>query len=203
MMSFKEYQEFLTEMPKLIKSWDPIELIDPERNKDNYLDLLREKRKTKLFDLTDVATMYEWKDNFFVLDTSIEQITYDMTFKLGDEPNIGGKFVWQTGVWINPVHQYIEGVAAKMFFEVLLKRHETIITDSIQTFDGKRFWERNIGKAFVKGLNVYYYDFQTKELAKIENAIHWETFKKTHKDIWGKTDRHKMKKMVITNKTLL
>jgi hypothetical protein len=201
MLRFGEYNKMLMEMPKIMKSWDPEELIDADKNRENYLELYKEQRKKLAFNLSANSNMYEWRDNFFVLDIEEELITYDMTYKLGSCIELGD-FVWQSGVWINPVYNYIEGVAAKMFFEILLKRHHTILTDSIQTFDGKRFWERCIGKAFNKGLNVYYFDFLTKELEKIDNLHEWEMFKKKNKDIWGKTDRHKMKRMLITDKLL-
>jgi hypothetical protein len=135
------------------------------------------------------------------LDTQLEQITYDMTFEKRNHHKLG-EYVWQSGVWVKEGYSYLDGLARKIFFDFLLKDNQVILTDSVQSWDGKRFWMNCIGRAFDKGLNVYYFDFKTEELIKIKDKQTWEAFKNEHKDIWGKTDRHKMKRMIITSKTL-
>ena len=82
-----------------------------------------------------------------------------------------------------------------------MSKFGTILTDSEQTWDGKRFWGRRISEAFDKGLNVYLYDFSNHKIINIEDNTHFRQAELIH-DIWGTTNKHKMKRMVISNKEL-
>jgi hypothetical protein len=201
MSSFSEYVEVLNEMPKLIGHWSPVELEDKNSNKEFYLEMKRDRHKKLIFKINEHASMYKSGGNYFCLDDKIQQITYNMIYKVDNKKQLGGQYVWQSAVWASPDELYLDGIPAKMLFEYLLPVFKTIVTDSEQSFDGKRFWEKCISKAFAKELNIYFFDFQTKELIEMKSPEHWKDFKQTS-NIWGETNKHLMKRMVISSKVI-
>lgn len=76
----------------------------------------------------------------------------------------------------------------------------TILTDSEQTWDGKRFWKHRIAEAFDNNLNVYFYDFSNHTIIKLNDNQDFRQAELIY-DIWG-SNKHKMKRIVISNKEL-
>ena len=121
-----------------------------------------------------------------------------MEFKVNEQPTLG-QFVWQTSVWRGN-SALISHLPTEMFFEYLVKTYHTVLTDSKQSWDGKRFWLDRIDNAFDRGINVYFFDFSTSNLTKIETKTDWLQFYKINQNkIWGKANLHQMKRMVISN----
>lgn len=188
----------------MLASIDYFSLDDPKQNEELYNLYAggKYKHKKKLFQLTDNAIVYSYRSEFFCLDSSIKKITYYMKYSVDTKPKIG-QFVYQSLVWTDTlVHDvYLVGVASKIVFEYLMPKFHTIVTDSQQTWKGKRFWQILIGIAFRKGFNIYYHNFRTRELVKLDDPDELYQFQKDY-DIWGETDKHMLKRMVITDKVL-
>lgn len=64
------------------------------------------------------------------------------------------KTVTQTIIWRDDASELAQGIAVKMFFEVLLKKFNSIISDSQQTPDGNRFWRSRLANAVSRGMRV-------------------------------------------------
>lgn len=194
--------EIVNEMPQIIGTYEPADLNNPESNHELYLQYLRMPNKDELFSLSDDSKVYIHSKEIYCLDSSIEKITYSMEFKTASNPLLG-TFVWQASVWHSKIDPVTTGLPEKVFFEYLIPTYETVLTDSRQSWDGKRFWMSVIPKAFEKGLNVYYFDFSTNQLTKIIDFTHWKSFyNQVGSKIWTTAKIGEMKRMVITSKLL-
>lgn len=195
--------ELLIETPQQIEDLDEPEFLDFDANRNLYNQLKSEKNKKLIKKLTPQASLYELSyGRFCVLDNQQKQVAYWMTFQIGKN-SVLGKFVWQSLVWkFHRIHtNYTSGLPAEIFFKNLLLKFGTIITDSEQTFKGEYFWRDRIADAFSLKLNVYYFDFSNNKLIKLKDTRHLSEIEKTH-DIWGKSDLHQMKRVVISNRDL-
>ncbi|PHM49659.1 hypothetical protein [Xenorhabdus miraniensis] len=63
----------------------------------------------------------------------------------------------QIALWRTPrmKHQNAIGNLPRDFFKYLLSKYSIVVTDEAQTQDGKRFWEKMIDWAMVKGYRIY------------------------------------------------
>jgi hypothetical protein len=104
---------------------------------------------------------------FFAVDKSTSKIVYYMMFETESEPLIG-QFVFQSFVWLDKTCSAAIGLPKRILFG-LVKQYGTVLTDSIQTWDGRDFWLRRIKDALAKGLHVYYIDFQYNRLEQLHS----------------------------------
>ena len=192
--------DLLTEVPFQLDNIDWHDLNIIERNQEEFKKFNANKYKKLVERLTNHASVYKLGSEYFCLDNEFKSITYYMKYEVGNNGKLGS-FVWQSLVWTEPSAKYIISYPKKIFFDDLLSKFGTILTDSEQTWDGKRFWKWRISEAFDKGLNVYLYDFSNHKIIKIEDNTHFRQAELIH-DIWGTTNKHKMKRMVISNKEL-
>lgn len=192
--------DILCETPMLIGEWTPEELDNDEQNAELYRQLLP-IAKHVLYKIDDNASIYLHNNTLFCLDTSIKRVTYEMQFKIGNNIKLG-RYVWQASVWRNLSVSNTLGWPEKIFFEYLLPAYHVIVTDSQQSFDGRKFWMNRIANAFVKNLNVYYCDFSSNKLTKITDNYHWVEFHRMNPSIWTNQPASKMKRMVISDKDL-
>ena len=71
----------------------------------------------------------------------------------------------------------------------------------LEILSGNRFWGARIGDALEEHLNVYYFNFMTKELIQVKNIQEFQKIEDEH-DIWGPSDLHRLKRMVISDREL-
>lgn len=182
-------------MPQTIGLYKPEELEDFEQNHELYRQLSFNPNKQLLKTIASY-NVYVSNKTIFCLDTELEMVTYEMQFKTNSNPVIGD-FVWQTSVWRGAAN--IAHIPTEIFFEYLIVKYQTVVTDSKQSWDGKRFWLDRIDNAFDKNLNVYYFDFSQNKLQRIDSKNEWIAFYKMHQsEIWGKSDLNQMKRMIIS-----
>lgn len=193
----------LTEAPLLIADLDWHQLNDKEYNTQQYYELLKYKYKKEIYKLTDTASIYNIRTTYFCLDRERKQITYYMTCQVNSNKYLGS-YVWQSLVWVNKKEHllgYMRDIPAKVFFEKLLTKYQTIITDSEQTWHGRRFWEYRVVEALHKGLNVYFYNFENNMLKQIHDADEVDQLQRQYQ-IWDANQVvAKKKRLVITTKT--
>lgn len=190
----------LKEMPQNIEPLDWHSINDPEENRLLYQKLSTNKYKKHIMQIFSNADLHQLGSQFFCLDSKMKRVTYYMKYEVGNNGKLGS-FVWQSLVWSLPSAAYVAGLPQLIFFEKLLPKFGTIATDSQQTWDGRRFWKLRIADAFNKQLNVFFYNFANHEIIKIDSYDDFESLS-ARKDVWGETDKHKMKRMVISNKDL-
>jgi hypothetical protein len=193
--------EVLAETPQIIGDYTPIELYDTSQNQDLYQQLKHNPNKQLLKSISDTCNVYISNKTVFCLDDVLAMVTYEMEFKVNTNAIIG-TFVWQTSVWRGN-SALISHLPTEIFFDYLVHNCHTVLTDSKQSWDGKRFWLDRIDNSFDKKLNVYYFDFSNNHLQKMNSKQEWLQFYKTNQTkIWGNSDLHQMKRMIITDKEL-
>lgn len=195
----------LLESPLNIPDLDWHDLENPTENAKLYKNFISKEYQYKkaILKLTETAIIYQMKTELFCLDSERQQVTYYMKYSV-DTNKILGQYVWQSLVWVDKElhYDYLKDIPAKIFFENLLTKFKTIITDSEQTWHGRRFWEYRIVDALKKNLNVYFFNFENKHIEKMFSFNQLYDFQKKY-DIWGNSPKHKMKRMVISNKNLI
>jgi hypothetical protein len=180
--------EFLsTSMPELIYPSDPnFGLDDPKFNRELLKKLNSKKSRISL----DLAITVEGRTHnlletglgqdgyiYFVLD---DRILYLVRYKVEKIGLLEETAVTQFLVWSDRSFVHTTGLAARVFFQHLLKRHRLILSDYTQTRAGMGFWVNRITEALSKKLYVYMLDSRYRKLEKIEdsddlqrNSSHW------------------------------
>lgn len=151
---------------------DPLEdfLGDLDTNKKQLQKLLTMKPKHVL-SVNDNLVVFSAKNGptnvFFAVAMDEMRIVYYMTYDT-EKSKLIGKFVCQSYVWVNKTYSAARVLPRLMFFNHLLLKHKTVVTDSIQTWDGKRFWLARIKDALAKNIKVYYVNFQNDHIEQIQ-----------------------------------
>ncbi|MCT8351520.1 hypothetical protein [Photorhabdus kayaii] len=90
------------------------------------------------------------------------------------------------------------------FFKFFLERYSIIVSDSEQTLDGRRFWERMIAWAIsINGYHVYVSD-GTKEERPLNLITSWDDFYVTWANYcWGHDKDYHYHRLFVISKELL
>lgn len=195
-------KELLFEMPKSIV---PVELdLDFEKsNKKLAVELLQDKSRELVKNFSEDVNLYEIRNQFVLIDEKERSIIYYMKWKEIFHKFINHQAASQVLVWRDKNKPY-ENIAKDIFFEYLLPKYKVVITDALQSPDGRTFWIRRIGNAFSLGLNVYYLSLlqtsadKTRELIKIDSVADFERLNK-EKNFWGETEKFKTRKLIISS----
>ena len=196
-------EELLFEMPKSIA---PLELkLDFEKsNKRFAIALLQNKNRELVKSLSEDVNLYEIKNQFVVIDEEERHVVYYMRWTEIFHKFVNHKAASQVLVWRDKDKPGYENTAKDIFFEHLLPKYKVVITDALQSPDGRNFWVRRIGNAFSLGLNVYYLSLLptnkevTRELIKIDSIADFERLNK-EKNFWGETEKFKARKLIISS----
>jgi len=107
----------------------------------------------------------------------------------------------QVGVWSDPEFASPRRFAPHVFWEVLFKRHD-IISDSIQTNFGRRFWINRIGEAYSKNLCVYFLNLKGPKIAEVRRLRTIEDFNAMSTKVWGSEVKMRNIRLAITKNPL-
>jgi hypothetical protein len=130
-----------------------------------------------------------------------QTIYYFMNYKR-DSNRVLGRFVYQKFLWMDKAAKSVVGHLPNQYFFSLIDDYYTIATDSEQTTDGQRFWERRLRDAFEQNLNVYYYDDSSDYIEQLSNASDIELFNKKY-NIYSNYESSLDKAFVISSKQLI
>ncbi len=67
-------------------------------------------------------------------------------------------------IWSDATSPYTSKLAGRMFFEFLVGRYKTILSDGLQTPNGKRFWQRQMTDAAQKGFRIGLVNFNSRKV---------------------------------------
>lgn len=170
------------------------------KNATNFLskisEVIRETDDYKLFISEKDATsgyivMVSKEENLIVLFVEYSRHTIR---GLGD-------FVTQIKLWRSFDFHYTRGVTDEIFFNILLKRHKSIMSDFQQTKDGKRFWVGQLASAVSKGYKVGLAYTKASNRHTIWYDSDKESFPswmKEQEKAWGPTVSHTFIRFVIS-----
>jgi hypothetical protein len=117
---------------------------------------------------------------------------------------VGHHAISQVAVWRDQHAARAKGIVQRIFWEHLLPIYEVLITDALQTPDGKRFWTNRVAEAFEHHLRVYYLNLLPskgggeRELIEIKDVAGFERLA-VEKDFWGREDLHRARKIIISD----
>ena len=191
--------EGLFESPQYTFPQD-FELEDFEFNKKQGAKILY-GRKTPIEAIGDY-TLYELPRGYALLHNDTAYIAYLMKFNLDFFKFLQRQCASQVLVWRKVSIPESKDLAANIFFNHLLPKYQTIITDTSQTPDGERFWEARIAEAITKNFYVYYVNLlPNREVTRIHSWQELDKFKKD-KEIWGDAAKHQPRRIIITTKEM-
>lgn len=196
-------KELLFEMPQSIAPTN-FNLDLPAVNRRKANELLKSSEKDLVKSFSPKVNLYEVGRQFALIDEERRKILYYMGWKEILHKFVNHRAACQIAVWRDVDVPGYEDVAKEIFFDELLPKYGVIITDAMQTEDGRNFWVRRIGNAFNKGLNVYYLNLMQaeggvdRELIKIDSNLDFVKLA-DEKDFWGTESKYKARKLIIAS----
>lgn len=179
----------------------------PLNDKFGNIKLARElqgnSKKVLFKELSPNINFYILPKKYFVLDETnynVPRVIYFVWYKLQNLGYVAKKAACQILVWKSFKYTILEGFAKHIFFDYILPKTGTIVTDYQQTSKGRGFWESRIGNALQLGKYVYYVNFQPDRIIKqITDARELEDLT----DIaYGNHQKYKQRRLIITNQPI-
>jgi hypothetical protein len=106
------------------------------------------------------------------------------------------KTVTQTNIWRSDTDPKVKGLAFLVFFDYLLDHYGAIMSDSIQSRDGKRFWTQMMTEADSKNLGVALVNFNEHKIYPKDPSIDIHTWVQGW-DTWKKGIKHQGERFLI------
>ncbi len=152
-------------MPSLCDSTD-FGLSNEDFNKSKGLGLLPGAKHIAHVDEYDLYRSGGRNEGqFFLWDPVQELIVYYMKYKT-QAKRFTGRTVTQVNLW-RSLGDVSPGFTQHMVFGVLLKEYPAILSDSLQTENGKKFWIDLLGRAMRTGHQVGLVDFGSGQVSSI------------------------------------
>lgn len=179
----KPFKRFLSEMPQLISPTN-FGLRSPIKNNKEAKKILETKPDEIIRQTDDYILLRNGTDKkgYIVLinkhDTTIE---YYVDYEFSYTKQLPG--VTQIKLWRHRMGQFNHGITKDIFFNYLLKKHNTIISDRQQTKSGQDFWLARMAEAANQRLHVGLYHEVLKEMNWFEPSL--GSYKKWVDDNYG------------------
>lgn len=93
------------------------------------------------------------------------------------------------------------GITKHVFFDILLAQYDSIATDSMQSGDGRRFWENQIFEALAKNKFLYYADFEHGRYEPISSIREFRAVVQ-NREPWGDGIEYQQRRFIICNEDL-
>ena len=137
--------EYLTESPRLI---DPVDFNLSDRKWNNkFSEELLAKKNKEIYDETDKHILFrtgnDAKGYISLINKELTRIDYIVNY---DQTNskVLGRYVTQIAVWRSKLgtgsYNKVSSITNHVFFDILLKKYGTIVSDTEQTDHGRDFW---------------------------------------------------------------
>src|ERR1700737_2249766 len=107
----------------------------------------------------------------------------------------------QIGVWCDTTNDLTIDLARDVFWKILFKSHD-MISDSVQTEYGKRFWQKRLKEAFEMGYYVYGLRYTH---GKIKDAHIYRSMDELRSDsgkIWTSNILNQSRRLLIASKPI-
>lgn len=197
MRTIMEKTKPLFEMPYLTTTEEDFFLPNQDYNRKQAHRLLA--TSYHVLEKNDLIVLGDYQNGdqgeIFLYRHDLDLITYFVRYEIKQvEPF--GRCVTQVALW-RSADPGIEGVAKMVFETYLLQHFDAIISDSMQTRDGQRFWVGRMGVAAREGKSVGI--IVNGEYHPYDRSMSLEDWI-GHHDAWGQDDSHEGKLFVITNR---
>ena len=109
------------------------------------------------------------------------------------------KVVTQIAVWRNYNYAESRSFPAYIFFKMLLPKYGVVMSDSQQTNDGRKFWQSRMLDALHKGLSLYSFDQNTRELKRMHSV---DDVNDAAPYLWKKDPKFRTRRVLISQTKL-
>lgn len=202
------YRQEIVGEPQLIEPTD-FGLADPSVNAQRFTEFSDRSggKLLKKFGPDKRYELIQFSGNIIIgLDRSGNRVVYYVHFKTVTLKGL--TFVTQTTLWAHPILQdeasktglfSKQSISTYVFFDILLKMHDGLLTDTQQTTAGQRFWFKRITVALDRGLHVSLIDKATKKAEPIKSR---DDLHRQEHHIWTAESGARTKLLAITKKAL-
>lgn len=115
-----------------------------------------------------------------------KDIVYFMRYQTAQRPRLD-QCATQVQVWQTIAPGGPPSTAAHVFFDIMLVEFDTMVSDHVQTADGRGFWLRRMAQAITRGMRVGLLDHGTP--IEYDPQIGWNAWL-ANVDGWGKLPEH-------------
>jgi hypothetical protein len=122
---------------------------------------------------------------FALIAADTGMIVYYMQYETAQRAGLG-RCATQVKVWMTIAPGSI-GIATEVFFRIMLTDFDSMVSDHIQTDDGRQFWLRRMAEAIQKDMRVGLLDHGTP--IEYDSRIGWSSWL-AKVDGWGKLPEH-------------
>jgi len=162
---------------------------------------LLKKNPQEIFDLGDGVKVYRVGTNkgyIFMYNPKEDLIGYYVQLE-EQKRSLLGKKVTQTAVWRSMEDEKADGLTYKVVFDYLLKKYPAIMSDKIQTQDGKNFWIRLMFRALNRGNKIVLADLNLRSVEEIDMRadLRLITTNPPKDNPWGQMLKHKAMRFAI------
>jgi hypothetical protein len=128
------------------------------------------KRNPRIVEELPHSTLYRCGDAqngfFFLWEPNDRLVEYFIRYET-KKTKLHGLSVTQTALWRSLTSRDNRGLTRHVIFDMLLPQYKSLLSDQIQTADGKRFWIDLMSESLGKDLNVYLIDFLSQKIHRI------------------------------------
>jgi hypothetical protein len=165
---------------------------------------LLKKNPEIIFDLGDNVKVYKTGTNkgyIFLYNPEKDLIGYYVRYEEQQNSLVGRK-VTQTKLWRSLGDEKAVGVTYKIVFDYLLKKYQAIMSDRLQTENGKDFWIRLMLYALDRGHEVVLADLNSRTIKKIDTTheLRLITNSPVNEGPWGYMIKHQAMRFAILAK---
>ncbi len=134
------------------------------------------------------SCLYRVGDNnngfIFLYNTKSQLVTYFVRYKTR-LTKIEGHTVTQTALWRALGAFDTADITRNTIFKYFLVHYPAIMSDRIQTEDGRRFWTDLMGKALSQGFQVCLVDLNSKTIHSIDSEDELRAWVSDEKSMWA------------------
>jgi hypothetical protein len=199
MLTFKEFRnQLIMEVPQRIGRMDTFIYTDFKANRHLY-EIAKNLQHSIIKNIKPGVDLIQVNNDVYCTDDNLLQITYVLGFDEQTIEELKGKVISQAIVWSNQNVEYTKNLPTEMFWNFLFNKTNCIMTDKQQSDKGERFWCAQIKTAFIKKLNVYKFNSNTKSLYSyndVDEVLGDKDF------VYSKNESTRENKLVITSRKL-
>lgn len=179
-------------------------ILGNETTNRKLVHFLLKRNPKEIFDLGDDVKVYRVGTNkgyLFMYNPHEDLIGYYVALE-EQKKSLLGKKVTQTAVWRSMEDEKADGLTYKIVFDYLLKLYPAIMSDKIQTHDGKNFWIRLMFRALGRGHEVVLADLNARSIEEItmKADLRLLTTNPPADNPWGQMLKHKAMRFAILAK---
>jgi hypothetical protein len=190
----------ITEMAPQIALSTEFGFDDKIQNQKFAKKYYRSSKKEIIKEFPNGEILYKLGNKFILIDIEVPQIQYIVQYEIKNSIMLNHQTIQQVKVWRNDLSHNVKGLAELIFFKKLLPLTDIIVTDALQTYDGKKFWFNRIMDAFRLNLNLYSIDLNKKKsLMKFDDHKELQKFIDSH---YGHKEQFKTKRLIISSISL-